>query len=397
MIKTTTNTIKSFETTAAREGTAIDSTFKAVMTPIYMTSIFYQEALGVVSEFEYTRSANPTRNALEVALAKLEGGSGAVATASGMAATSLIFLSLQAGDHVLTQAQMYGGSLRLCGRMRQQHGLEISQLFDINDFEAVRKSIKPNTKLIWIETPSNPLFQIIDLEKLCLQVKAEFPDVLIACDNTMASSYFLKPLALGCDLVMHSSTKYLNGHSDVIGGIVVAKSEELLARLRFTANCFGLTESPFDAWLVLRGLRTLPLRMRAHEENALAVAGYLLASEFVEKVYYPGLVSHPGHEIAKKQMSGFGGTLSFRLKAGAIDLPGFLQMLELFTLSVSLGGVESLIAQPWSMSHGGVPAEEKMATGITPELVRISCGIESQQDLIADLDRAFQACCCCSQ
>jgi cystathionine beta-lyase/cystathionine gamma-synthase len=277
----------------------------------------------------------------------------------------------------------------------QKFGIEITFLPDLNNLERLKENIKANTKMIWIETPSNPLLHITDIKALSEFTKALNANILLVADNTFLSPYFQKPLELGCDLVIHSTTKYINGHSDVIGGVVVSKTEALGTEIANYVNCLGLACSPFDAWLVLRGLKTLPQRMEAHQKNALKLAEFLGKQTVVKKVFYTGLPSHPQFELIKKQMSGFGGMLSFELDTDKVNLNKFFQSLKYFSLAVSLGGVESLIAQPWSMSHASMPEKARIEAGLSPAIIRVSAGIENSEDLISDLKTALEACCSC--
>jgi cystathionine gamma-synthase len=381
------------ETQAIHEGVMIDSEYQSVTTPIYQTSTFYSKTLEQKTQFDYTRSGNPTRKSLENNLAKLENGVASSATATGMAAITAALTLLDSGDHLITSCNIYGGTYRLFSNAHKKFGIEVSFIDDLNDLEALEKHLKPNTKMLWLETPSNPLLQIINIKKLVAFAKAKNPQILVAVDNTFMSPYFQKPLDLGCDLVMHSTTKYINGHSDIVGGIVITKEAELGKKVAYLVNCLGLACSPFEAWLVLRGVKTLPHRMKAHQYNALQIAKFLESHPLVQKVFYPGLPSHPQFDLIQKQMLGYGGMVSFSLNLQKADLNKFFANLKLFPLAVSLGGVESLIAQPWSMSHASMSEEARTNAGIDPSIVRISAGIEHSDDLIADLDQAL--CCCC--
>ena len=383
------------ETNAIHEGIEIDNTFNSVTTPIYTSSTFTLTDLGKTKAgFDYTRSGNPTRKALEDNLALLENGKMAAATSSGMSAIMAVLSLLSAGDHLIAPLDIYGGTYRLFSLIAPKFGIEVSFLQNPNDLAELKAELKPNTKMLWIESPSNPLLKLTDIKAVCNESKSEKNDLIIVADNTFMSPYFQNPLDLGCDIIIHSTTKYINGHSDLVGGIVICKTEELGEKIAQIVNCMGLAESPFDAWLALRGVKTLSIRMQAHEKNALQVCEFLNNHEAVQKVYYPGLSSPEQFELAKQQMRGFGGMLSFELKPEKYDINVFFSKLKYFKLAVSLGGVESLIAQPWSMSHASMNEEARLKAGITPNLIRLSVGIENVDDLIADLDSAFQNCCC---
>ncbi len=374
-------------TRSVHTGVAKDSSFNSVITPIYPTSTFYFDALGKNKGYDYTRSGNPTRAALEENIASLEGGIGCSVTATGMAAITGTLFLLQPGDHVVTGDDIYGGSYRLFAQVFAKIGVEFS-FVNMRDLNAVKKAIRKQTKMIWIETPSNPLLNIIDLksnieiaqEKKCLSV----------VDNTFLSPYFQRPFEFGADLVIHSTTKYINGHSDVVGGAIVYRDQALRDRIRFLVNALGLSQAPFDAWLVLRGVKTLAQRMEAHQENAMAVAKFLESHPRVKKVYYPGLKSHPQQSLIKKQMKGFGGMLAFELDTSKVELNKFFKSLKFFSLAESLGGVESLIEHPWSMSHASMGEKALLASGMTKETIRVSLGIEGSEDLIQDLENALK-------
>ena len=379
-----------FETRAIHGGQHPDPTTGAVMVPIYATSTYAQESPGVHKGFEYSRSQNPTRFAFERAVADLESGARGYAFASGLAAIGTILELCEAGSHVIASSDLYGGSFRLFDKVRRRSaGLEFS-FVDLADVAAVEAAITPKTRLIWVETPTNPMLRLADLEALGALARAR--GVRIAADNTFASPYCQRPLEFGFDMVMHSTTKYLNGHSDVVGGVVVAGAEgEVADQLAFLQNAVGSVAGPFDSFLALRGVKTLALRMERHCENAMAIAEWLEAQPGVKQVIYPGLASHPQHELARRQMHGFGGMVSAVLDR---DMAGTLRMLErteLFTLAESLGGVESLIEHPALMTHGSIPAEQRAAIGISDSLVRLSAGIEDGDDLIADLEQALAA------
>lgn len=376
-----------FETDAIHAGQEPDPTTGAVVVPIYATSTYAQPAPGEHRGYEYSRTGNPTRTALATALSALEGatGGGAIITASGMAATTLVGTMLAPGDHVLLPNDAYGGTYRYFARVLASHGIEVSST-DLTDPGAVASDMRSNTKVVWVETPTNPLLRVSDIAALA--DLAHGADALLAVDNTFATPYLQQPLALGADLVLHSATKYLGGHSDVVGGALVTDDAELLERLSFLENATGPTASPFDAWLILRGLKTLAVRMERHCSNAETIARWLADREDVEEVYYPGLTSHPGHDIATTQMSGFGGMVSFRPTGGPERAARLSAATRLFFLAESLGGVESLIEVPAAMTHLSVEGTD---LEVPAELVRLSVGIEQVDDLLTDLDRAFSA------
>jgi cystathionine gamma-lyase/cystathionine beta-lyase/cystathionine gamma-lyase/homocysteine desulfhydrase len=375
-----------FRTDAIHAGQEPDPTTGAVTIPIYQTSTYVQEGLGKHKGFEYARTQNPTRMALEKNMAVLERGAAGYAFASGMAATtSLTHLLLKQGDHAICSDNVYGGTFRLFDKIVRHYGVEFTYV-NTSDLSQVEKSMKPNTKMVFIETPTNPLMSITDIRGVAEIVHRS--ECRLVVDNTFMSPYFQRPIELGADIVVHSTTKYLNGHSDSVGGVVVLKHKTDAERLQFIQNAAGAILSPFDSWLVLRGIKTLPVRMEAHNSNGMAIAKYLAGRKDVRKVYYPGLPNHPGHELAKKQMSGFGGMIAFDL--GNLDRARqFLGRVKLCSLGESLGGVETLISHPATMTHASVPAEERARLGITDGLVRISVGIEDVQDLVDDLETAF--------
>ena len=382
-----------FGTRAIHAGQQPDPSTGAIMTPIYATSTYVQQSPGVNKGFEYARAQNPTRFAYEKCVSALESGSRGFAFASGLAATATILDTLDSGDHVIAADDMYGGTFRLFERVRRRSaGLSFSYV-DMTDPELMRERIQaaatPRTRLIWIETPSNPMLKLIDLARVA-EIGRTLGAVTVA-DNTFASPYVQRPLEHGFDLVMHSATKYLNGHSDIIGGVVAAGSgnPELIDRLAFLQNATGAVPSPFDSFLVLRGLKTLHLRMRAHCENAARVASMLAAHPAVEKVIYPGLASHPQHELAKRQMHGFGGMVTMLIKGGLEESRRFLERCRIFALAESLGGVESLIEHPAIMTHASMPKEQREQLGITDNLIRISVGVEDVDDLLDDLRQAL--------
>lgn len=375
-------------TSAIHTGIYKDKSYNSVTTPIYPTSTFYFDALGKNKGYDYTRSGNPTRTALEENLAALEGGVGSSVTATGMAAISAVLFFLGSGDHVVTGDDIYGGSYRLFARVMTKMGVSFS-FVNMRDLKAVQKAIRPNTKLIWIETPSNPLLNIIDLGGVIALAKKK--KILTAVDNTFLSPYFQRPFDFGADIVVHSTTKYINGHSDVVGGAIVYANKTVEEQGRFLVNALGVAEPPFDCWLVLRGVKTLVPRMEAHQANALALARFLEGHSSVKKVYYPGLKSHPQQDLIRKQMKGFGGMLAFELDTRKVALNKFFKKLKYFSLAESLGGVESLIEHPWLMSHSSMGEAALKASGITKETIRVSVGIEDKDDLIADLANALKA------
>ena len=375
-----------FKTHAIHAGQLPDPTTGAVTIPIYQTSTYVQDGLGKHKGFEYARTQNPTRMALEKNMAVLEGGVAGYAFASGMAATTAITqLLLKQGDHGICGENVYGGTFRLFDKIVKHYGVEFTYV-NTSSLSDVERAIRSNTRMVFIETPTNPLMSITDIRGVC--EVAHRRNCRVVVDNTFMSPYFQRPLELGADIVVHSTTKYLNGHSDSVGGVVVLKHKEDAERLQFIQNAAGAILSPFDSWLVLRGIKTLPVRMEAHNANGMIIAKYLAGRKEVQKIYYPGLQNHPGYDLAKKQMTGFGGMIAFDL--GSRDRAGrFLETVKLCSLGESLGGVETLISHPATMTHASVPAEERARLGITDGLVRISVGIEDVEDLIADLDQAF--------
>jgi cystathionine beta-lyase/cystathionine gamma-synthase len=377
-----------FATLCIHAGQAPDPTTGAVMMPIYATSTYVQQSPGVNKGYDYARTKNPTRMAFERCIADLEGGSAAFAFASGLAAISTSLECLDHGSHVISVDDLYGGSRRLFERVRKRSmGLEMSYL-DLADPDAIEAAIRPNTRLIWVETPTNPLLKLVDLERVAAIAKRR--GIWAAADNTFASPYVQRPLEHGFDLVVHSTTKYLNGHSDMVGGVaVVADNADLSERLKFLQNAVGAIQGPFDSFLALRGLKTLALRMERHCASGLKIAAWLEQHPKVRRVFYPGLASHPQHALAKKQMRAFGGMISAELNGTIDDARRFLERCQLFALAESLGGVESLIEHPALMTHGSVPPDVRAALGISDTLVRLSVGIEDPGDLIADLDAAL--------
>ncbi|AZO72621.1 MULTISPECIES: cystathionine gamma-synthase [unclassified Mesorhizobium] len=378
-----------FSTRTIHGGQSHDPTTGAVMVPIYATSTYGQQSPGVHKGFEYARSQNPTRFAFERAVADLESGTKAFAFASGLAAIGTVLELLDAGAHIVATDDIYGGSFRLMERVRKRSaGLQVS-FADFTDLAAVEAAIRPETKLLWVETPTNPLLRIVDLEGLASLAKSK--GLLTVADNTFASPYIQRPLELGIDIVVHSTTKYLNGHSDMVGGVaVVGDNQDLADRLKFLQNAIGGISGPFDSFLALRGIKTLALRMERHSANGLKIAQWLEGRKDVRRVIYPGLASHPQHEIAKRQMHAFGGMISVDLDRDLAGTKRFLERTQLFTLAESLGGVESLIEHPALMTHGSIPAEKRGAIGISDSLVRLSAGIEDGDDLIADLEQALR-------
>lgn len=376
-------------TKAIHAGQTPDPSTGAVMVPIYATSTYAQASPGQHQGFEYSRSHNPTRFAYERCVAELESGSHGYAFASGLAATSTVLEMLDAGSHVICMDDVYGGTYRLFERVRRRSsGLEFS-FVDLNDIDAVQAAMQPNTRMIWCETPTNPLLKLVDIVRLAEFAKAK--GVLLAVDNTFSSPILQRPLELGADIVMHSATKYLNGHSDMVGGMIVVNSPELAEQMTFLQNAVGGVQGPFDSFLALRGLKTLHLRMKAHCENAQTIAERLEAHPAIEKVAYPGLVSHPQHALAKRQMHGFGGMVSVWLKGGFPEAQRFMERLQLFTCAESLGGVESLANHPAVMTHASIPEERRNALGVTGNLVRLSVGVEDVADLWADIEAALKA------
>ena len=379
-----------FDTRAIHAGQEPDPTTGAIMTPIYTSSTYVQESPGVHKGYDYSRSINPTRKALETCVADLEGSSYGYAFSSGMAACSTVLEVLNSGDHVIAMDDLYGGTYRLFEDVRRRSaGLEFT-FSDLSDFSTLDSSIKTNTKMIWVETPTNPLLKIVDLKKIAKFAKEN--NLISVCDNTFCSPYIQNPLELGFDIVVHSATKYLNGHSDLIGGIVVCSNQkpELADQILYLQNAVGSIMNPFDSFLLLRSLKTLAVRMERHCENAMQIASFLDAHEAIEKVIYPGLQSHPQHDLAKKQMQGYGGMLTLILKGGLDSARSFLERTEIFSLAESLGGVESLIEHPAIMTHASIPPDVRAEIGITDGLVRLSIGIESLEDLIQDLEVALK-------
>lgn len=374
-----------FSTKAIHVGQEADPATGATIVPIYQTSTYTQDEVGVHKGYDYSRTINPTRVALEKQLASLEGAEYGSAFSSGMAATAAVLNLLSAGDHAIVTDDLYGGTYRLFSRVLSRYGLEFTYV-DMSDLAAVRAAIRPNTKLFWIETPTNPLLKLIDIKAIAAM---RTPGSVVVVDNTFASPYFQQPLALGADVVVHSTTKYIGGHSDVVGGVAITNNAEIADVIKFHQNAVGGVPGPHDAWLTMRGAKTLALRMREHAHNAQIVAEYLEAHPEVERVYYPGLASHPQHELAKRQMSGFAGMVSFVLKGPQSRALDFAHRLRYFSLAESLGGVESLICHPARMTHGSIPKEDRERRGVTDGLLRLSVGIEDASDLVDDLKAAI--------
>ena len=373
-------------TQAVRAALESDAQHGAVVPPLHLSSNYTFEGFGRPRQYDYTRSGNPTRDALGRALTELEGGAGAVVTASGMSAITLVCQLLRPGDLLIAPHDCYGGSFRLFRNLADRGAFDL-EFVDQTDVRALEEACSRGPRLIWVETPSNPLLRITDIRRVVSLAKD--CGALVAVDNTFLSPALQQPLALGADLVVHSTTKYLNGHSDVVGGAVVAGEEALASELADWANCIGITGAPFDSYLTLRGVRTLFARMRQHEENAAALAEFLAGHERVARVYYPGLESHPGHLVAARQQSGFGGMVSFELRGGIEDAGRIAEGLVHFSLAESLGGVESLVCHPATMTHAPMTPEARTAAGISDSLIRLSVGIESATDLIGDLERAL--------
>ncbi|HYG07187.1 MAG TPA: cystathionine gamma-synthase [Stenotrophomonas sp.] len=378
----------SLATLAIHGGQAPDPSTGAVMPPIYATSTYAQSSPGEHQGFEYSRTHNPTRFAYERCVAALEGGSRGFAFASGMAATSTVIELLDSGDHVVAMDDLYGGSYRLFERVRRRSAALDFSFVDLTDLAAFEAAITPKTKMVWIETPTNPMLKIVDIAAVAAVARKH--GLIVVVDNTFASPMLQRPLEQGADIVVHSATKYLNGHSDMVGGIaVVGGNADLAERMAFLQNSVGGVQGPFDSFLALRGLKTLPLRMRAHCDNAMVLAQWLQTHPAVEKVIYPGLASHPQHELAKRQMSGFGGIVSVVLKGGFEAAKRLCERTELFTLAESLGGVESLVNHPAVMTHASIPVERRAQLGISDALVRLSVGVEDVGDLRVDLQASL--------
>ena len=375
-----------FETSAVHAGQEPDKEYGAVIPPLYTTSTYAQPTPGEFKAYDYSRGGNPTRAAFETAIATLESGAQAFATASGCAAMTTILALLKKGDHVISGDDLYGGTYRLFSKILSQFGIEFD-FINLQDLETVKSAIKPNTKLMWLETPTNPMMKLTDICELKGLVDGK--DILLCVDNTFMSPYFQRPLELGADIVMHSATKYLGGHSDLIAGAIIAKTNELAERLQFLQMSMGGIASPWDCYLLSRSLKTLALRMSRHQENAMAVAEYLEKHPKIERVFYPGLESFPQKALADKQMHGYGGMISMHLKGGLEESRKLLENVKIFLLAESLGGVESLIEHPAIMTHASVPAENRAQLGIVDNFIRLSVGVEHKDDLIQDLDAAL--------
>ncbi len=375
-----------FETRAIHTAQSPDPTTGAVVTPLYLTSTYVQSTPGEHKGYEYSRSHNPTRTAYERCLADLEGARYGFATASGCVGATTVMHLLGQGDHVVCCDDMYGGTYRLFEQVFVKQGLQFDYL-DLSEPSALEAAIKPNTKMLWLESPTNPLLKLVDIAALA--EIAHRHNVLVMVDNTFMSPYFQRPIELGADIVLHSSTKYINGHSDLVGGIVVTDDDELGERLKFLANAIGGIQATFDSYLCLRSIKTLAIRMRAHEANAIAIANALDEHPKVRRVMFPGLQSDPQHALACRQMSGFGGMVSIELEGGLEEARRFLEAVEVFTLAESLGGVESLIEHPAIMTHASMPADVRTGLGISDSLIRLSVGIETTDDLLADLSQAL--------
>ncbi len=375
-----------FATRAIRAGQQPDPTTGSIITPIYQTANFVFQGVGKPSAFEYSRSANPTRRAFEQCLASLEEGSHGLAFSSGMAAIDAAVSILRPGDHVVVSENLYGGSYRLFESVWKSRGIDFSYV-DGTRPSAFAEAIRPATRMVWIETPANPLLQLVDVRAVA-EIAHKHNAVLVA-DNTFASPFFQRPLTQGVDIVVHSATKYICGHSDVVAGAIVVNDKELFSKLAFYQNAVGAVAGPFDSWLGLRGLKTLAVRMKQHASNAQRIAEWLAADGRSESVLYPGLTSHPQHELAREQMDGFGAIVAMRLRGGIPAVERFIDGLEVFLFAESLGGVESLVCHPWTMSHGAMSRQDKEKIGITESTLRLSIGIEDADDLIADLDKAL--------
>lgn len=375
-----------FSTRAIHAGQHPDPTTGAIMTPVYLTSTYVQESPGVHKGWEYSRTHNPTRKAYENCIANLESAQFGFAFASGCAAATTVLHLLKGGDHVVAMDDMYGGTFRLFDKVLKSDGFEFSYE-DLTNPENFAKAIKPNTKMVWLETPTNPTLKLTDIAAIAKIAKQK--NILCVVDNTFMSPMFQRPIELGADIVVHSATKYIGGHSDVVGGVAVTNDAKIAEKIAFFSNSMGGVQGAFDSFLALRSLKTLPIRMKAHNENAMKVAQFLEGHAMVEKVVYPGLKSHPQHELAKTQMHGFGGMITFFIKGGLEASRKFLESVQVFALAESLGGVESLIEHPAIMTHASIPADQRKKLGIDDSLIRLSVGIEDIDDLLADLKQAF--------
>ncbi|GAB4328127.1 MAG: cystathionine gamma-synthase [Candidatus Zixiibacteriota bacterium] len=375
-----------FETAAIHAGQEPEEVTGAIVVPIFQTATYAQPAIGEHKGYEYSRTHNPTRTAMQTCLAALEGGKYGLAFASGMAATSTTMTLLQKGDHVISSDDVYGGTYRVFEKVFREWGLEFS-FVNTSDLSAIEAAVKPNTKMLWIETPTNPLLKITDIKGAT--DLAHKHNLICVVDNTFASPYFQRPLEFGADIVLHSTSKFLNGHADVVGGALVTSDDRLHERLAFSQNAMGTIPGPFDSWLILRGMKTLGIRMRQHEANAKAVVAHLKSHKRVKQVLYPGLPEFPNHEIAKRQMSGFGSLISFYIDGGETEARSICKSTKIFRLAESLGGVESLIEHPALMTHASIPKSVRESRGLGDSLIRLSVGIEHADDLIADLDQAL--------
>jgi len=375
-----------FSTRAIHAGQEPDPSTGAIMTPLYLSSTFVQSSPGVHRDYEYSRTSNPTRRAYEDCLASLEEGVRGFAFASGCAAMTTTMQMLSNGDHVVAGDDLYGGTFRLFDKVVRRNGVDFS-FVDLTDLSTLETAVNSKTKMIWIETPTNPTLKIVDIKAVCQFAKSK--NLIVVVDNTFMSPYFQKPLTLGADVVLHSTTKFIGGHSDLVGGAVVVKSEEIADQYQFLTNSMGGIASPFDSYMAMRSLKTLSIRMEAHQKNGIALARFLEAHDKIEKVIYPGLESHPQHDLAKKQMSGFGGMITFYIKGGLAEARKFLESVKVFSLAESLGGVESLIEHPAIMTHASVPIKMREKLGISDTLIRLSVGIEDLDDLKSDLNCAL--------
>ena len=375
------------QTQTIHTGVDKDSAYNSIMTPIYQTSTFRFEDIGRTKGYDYTRTANPTRKALEENLAALEGGAGAVAVATGMSAIATTLHLFKTGEHIICTHDCYGGTDRILRTYQEQFNLQVSYV-NLQDPSALRSAFRPDTRCVWIETPSNPLLNILDIAAIA--ESAHSHGALAIVDNTFLTPVNQRPFTLGADIIVHSTTKYLNGHSDVVGGAIIARTPAHAERLQYLCNALGQGASPFDCWLVLRGIKTLVPRMRLHEQNAMEVARFLAAHPRVKRVIYPGLESHPHHALARRQQSGFGGMVSFELAGSLEDVHRVLRGVKVFALAESLGGVESLIDHPVSMTHASMDPSLRAAAGITESIIRLSVGLEDVQDLLDDLDGAMR-------
>ncbi len=375
-----------FSTRAIHAGQQPDPTTGAIMTPLYLTSTFVQSSPGEHKGYEYSRTSNPTRKAYEDCLASLESGRYGFGFASGCAASTTVMHLLKEGDHVVASDDLYGGSFRLFDKVIRNNGIDFS-FVDLSNPENLSSAITEKTKMVWIETPTNPMLKLVDIKR-CAEI-AKAKGMITVVDNTFMSPYFQRPLTLGADIVVHSTTKFINGHSDIVGGAVVVNDGDIAEKLAFLSNSMGAVCAPFDAFMCMRSLKTLPVRMEAHQKNALKIVDFLVEHSKVDKVIYPGHESHPQYSLAKEQMSGFGGMITFYLKGGLPEARAMLEKVKVFSLAESLGGVESLIEHPAIMTHASVPAEMRKELGIDDGLVRLSVGIEDIQDLLSDLEQAL--------